>query len=103
MEPVNATRATMPPEEVVTRAEEAPPYNELSDNEKQYALFTDGSCHVVGKHRRWKVLLDELQKQLKEKMNQVNLQSRMHSVNITIINQILVIPSFCFKLLGNNF
>ncbi|PKU35804.1 hypothetical protein llap_13891 [Limosa lapponica baueri] len=44
----------MPPEEVVTRAEEAPPYNELSDNEKQYALFTDGSCHIVGKHRRWK-------------------------------------------------
>ncbi|XP_009886818.1 PREDICTED: LOW QUALITY PROTEIN: thrombospondin-4-like, partial [Charadrius vociferus] len=34
----------MPPEEAVTRAEEAPPYNELSDNEKQYALFTDGSC-----------------------------------------------------------
>ncbi|GAB0209237.1 hypothetical protein GRJ2_003389400 [Grus japonensis] len=23
-------------------------------DEKPYALFTDGSCHVVGKHRRWK-------------------------------------------------
>ncbi|PKU32788.1 hypothetical protein llap_16908 [Limosa lapponica baueri] len=44
----------MPPEEVVTCAKEAPPYNELSDNEKQYALFTDGSCRIVGKHRRWK-------------------------------------------------
>ncbi|PKU30997.1 hypothetical protein llap_18700 [Limosa lapponica baueri] len=44
----------MPPEEVVTRAEEAPPYNELSDNEKQYALFTDGSFRILGKHQRWK-------------------------------------------------
>ncbi|KAM6374676.1 uncharacterized protein FN964_001135 [Alca torda] len=46
--------STMPPEEVVTRAEEAPPYNELSDNEKQCVLFTDGSCRIVGKHRKWK-------------------------------------------------
>ncbi|XP_057271668.1 uncharacterized protein LOC130602622 [Pezoporus wallicus] len=43
-----------PEEEVVMRAEEAPPYNKLSESEKQYALFTDGSCHIVGKHRRWK-------------------------------------------------
>ncbi|GAB0177952.1 hypothetical protein GRJ2_000260500 [Grus japonensis] len=44
----------MSPEEEVTHAEEAPPYNKLPENEKQYALFTDGSCHIVGKHRRWK-------------------------------------------------
>ncbi|GAB0208005.1 hypothetical protein GRJ2_003266200 [Grus japonensis] len=43
----------MSPEEV-TRAEEAPPYNTLSENENPYALFADGSCHIVGKHRRWK-------------------------------------------------
>ncbi|KAK4817077.1 hypothetical protein QYF61_027908 [Mycteria americana] len=42
------------PEEEVTRAEEAPLYNKLPENEKQNALFTDGSCHLVGKHRRWK-------------------------------------------------
>ncbi|XP_019329322.1 PREDICTED: uncharacterized protein LOC109279670 [Aptenodytes forsteri] len=42
------------PEEEATRAEEAPMYNELPENEKQYALFTDGSCCLVGKHRRWK-------------------------------------------------
>ncbi|KAK4806899.1 hypothetical protein QYF61_012620 [Mycteria americana] len=42
------------PEEEVTRAEEAPLYNKLPENEKQYALFTDGSCHLLGKHRRWK-------------------------------------------------
>ncbi|KAK4810570.1 hypothetical protein QYF61_004533 [Mycteria americana] len=41
-------------EEEVTRAEEAPLYNQLPENEKQYALFTDGSCRIVGKHRRWK-------------------------------------------------
>ncbi|GAB0210238.1 hypothetical protein GRJ2_003489600 [Grus japonensis] len=42
------------PEEEVTHAEEAPPYNKLPEDEKQYALFTDGSCHIVGKHQRWK-------------------------------------------------
>ncbi|KAK4807003.1 hypothetical protein QYF61_000332 [Mycteria americana] len=42
------------PEEEVTHAEEAPLYNKLPENEKQYALFTDGSCRIVGKHRRWK-------------------------------------------------
>ena len=35
-------------------AEEAPPYNKLTEDEKPYALFTDGSCRIVGKHRRWK-------------------------------------------------
>ncbi|GAB0206633.1 hypothetical protein GRJ2_003128900 [Grus japonensis] len=44
----------MSPEEEVTHAEEAPPYNKLPENEKPYALFTDGSCCIVGKHRRWK-------------------------------------------------
>ena len=39
-------------EEEVALAEEAPPYNKVLDNEKRYALFTDGSCHIVGKHRR---------------------------------------------------
>ncbi|KAK4810531.1 hypothetical protein QYF61_004494 [Mycteria americana] len=42
------------PEKDMTRAEEAPLYNKLPENEKQYALFTDGSCRIVGKHRRWK-------------------------------------------------
>ncbi|GAB0205808.1 hypothetical protein GRJ2_003046400 [Grus japonensis] len=44
----------MSPEEEVTSAEEAPPYNKLTEDEKPYALFTDGSCRIVGKHRRWK-------------------------------------------------
>ncbi|KAK4810791.1 hypothetical protein QYF61_008763 [Mycteria americana] len=41
------------PEEVA-RAQEAPPYNELSEDERHYSLFTDGSCHFVGNHRKWK-------------------------------------------------
>ncbi|KAK4833080.1 hypothetical protein QYF61_027742 [Mycteria americana] len=45
------------PEEEVTRAEEAPLYNKLPENEKQYAPFTDGSCHIIGKLRRWKAAL----------------------------------------------
>ena len=43
----------VPPEEV-TRTEEVPLCNKLPEKQKQYALFTDASCHVVGKHRRWK-------------------------------------------------
>ena len=42
------------PEEEVTRAEEAPPYNQLPENEKKYALYTDKSCRIFGKHWRWK-------------------------------------------------
>ncbi|RMC12269.1 hypothetical protein DUI87_09781 [Hirundo rustica rustica] len=41
-------------EEQVTRAEEAPPYNELPETERQYALFTGGSCRIVGAYRKWK-------------------------------------------------
>ncbi|GAB0208056.1 hypothetical protein GRJ2_003271300 [Grus japonensis] len=44
----------MSPEEEVTCAEEAPPYNKLTEDENPYALFTDGSCHIMGKHQRWK-------------------------------------------------
>ncbi|TRZ08622.1 hypothetical protein HGM15179_018483 [Zosterops borbonicus] len=35
-------------QEQVTRAEEAPPYNQLPAEETRYALFTDGSCCIVG-------------------------------------------------------
>ncbi|XP_071889075.1 uncharacterized protein [Anas platyrhynchos] len=42
------------PTEEVNRAEEAPPYNELPEDRKRYALFTDGSCCVVGSHWKWK-------------------------------------------------
>ncbi|RMC19528.1 hypothetical protein DUI87_03085 [Hirundo rustica rustica] len=41
-------------EEEVTRAEEAPPYNELPEAERQYVLFTDGSCRIVGANWKWK-------------------------------------------------
>jgi len=43
-----------PKEEEVTRAEEASLYNQLPEGKKQCALFTDGSCCIVGKQRRWK-------------------------------------------------
>ncbi|KAJ7408019.1 hypothetical protein BTVI_60865 [Pitangus sulphuratus] len=35
-------------EEPVSRAEEAPPHNQLPEEETRYALFTDGSCRIVG-------------------------------------------------------
>jgi len=44
----------MSPEKKATRAEEAPLYKELRENEKQYALFMDASCRIVGGQRRWK-------------------------------------------------
>ncbi|OPJ66715.1 hypothetical protein AV530_016722 [Patagioenas fasciata monilis] len=65
-------------EEEVTCAEEAPPYNTLSETDKQYALFTDGSCCLVGNTEGGKLLCevphDKLQKPLKDKVNLVNLQ-----------------------------
>ncbi|RMC20467.1 hypothetical protein DUI87_01317 [Hirundo rustica rustica] len=44
-------------QEQVTRAEEAPPYNQLPAEETHYALFTDGSCHIVGMNRKWKAAM----------------------------------------------
>ncbi|RMC09678.1 hypothetical protein DUI87_13464 [Hirundo rustica rustica] len=41
-------------QEQVTRAEEAPPYNQLPEEETRYALFTDGSCRIIGMKRKWK-------------------------------------------------
>ena len=41
------------PWEEVSHAKEAPPNNELPENEKKYALFTDRPCRIVGKHHRW--------------------------------------------------
>jgi len=38
----------------VTSAEVAPLCNKLPENVKQYALFMDGSCCIVGKQWRWK-------------------------------------------------
>ncbi|RMC20554.1 hypothetical protein DUI87_01405 [Hirundo rustica rustica] len=41
-------------QEQVTRAEEGPPYNQLPAEETHHALFTDGSCRIVGMNRKWK-------------------------------------------------
>ncbi|RMC05536.1 hypothetical protein DUI87_18732 [Hirundo rustica rustica] len=41
-------------QEQVTRVEEAPPYNQLPAEETHYALFTDGSCRIVGMNWKWK-------------------------------------------------
>jgi len=38
----------------VTHAEEAPPYNELAEDERVHVLLTDGSCHIVQNNRKWK-------------------------------------------------
>ena len=69
--------AGMSPEQEVKRAEEAPPYNELPE-EKRYALFTDGSCCIVGKHDdgrlRCGIPHDEPLKVLRDKVNRANSQ-----------------------------
>ncbi|RMB92703.1 hypothetical protein DUI87_30849 [Hirundo rustica rustica] len=41
-------------QEQVTRAKEGPPYNQLPAEETRYALFTDGSCRIVGMNWKWK-------------------------------------------------
>lgn len=35
-------------------AEEAPSYNQVTENEKWHTLFTDSSCHIVGTNWKWK-------------------------------------------------
>ncbi|RMB96991.1 hypothetical protein DUI87_26571 [Hirundo rustica rustica] len=67
-------------QEQVTRAEEAPPYNQLPAEETHYALFTDGSCHIVGDEQeeessRVEPPHDRLLRPLKERVDQVNLQN----------------------------
>ncbi|OWK63911.1 Pro-Pol polyprotein [Lonchura striata] len=42
---------------LVARAEEAPPYNQLPAEETCYALFTDGSCRIVGMNWKWKAAI----------------------------------------------
>ncbi|RMC18270.1 hypothetical protein DUI87_04152 [Hirundo rustica rustica] len=41
-------------QERVTRAKEGPPYNQQPAEETRYALFTDGSCRIVGMNWKWK-------------------------------------------------
>ena len=40
--------------EKVSRAQEAQPCNELSEDGRHYGLFTDGCCCAVGNHWKWK-------------------------------------------------
>lgn len=44
----------MSPEEKLAHASNAPLYNKLAEWEKQYALFTAGFCHPVGRNQIWK-------------------------------------------------
>ncbi|KAF4795795.1 hypothetical protein TURU_090069 [Turdus rufiventris] len=41
-------------QEQVSRAEEAPPYNQVQADETLYALFTNGSCRIMGMNWKWK-------------------------------------------------
>lgn len=68
------------PEEEVMCAEKAPLYSKLSENEKKYALFTDGYFCIARKSIRGGRLLygvwpKKLQKLLKEKVNRANMQN----------------------------
>ncbi|RMC17999.1 hypothetical protein DUI87_04875 [Hirundo rustica rustica] len=51
-------------QEQVTRAEEAPPYNQLPAEETRYALFTDGSCRIVRMNQKWKAAVWSLTRQV---------------------------------------
>ncbi|TRZ14708.1 hypothetical protein HGM15179_012395 [Zosterops borbonicus] len=44
-------------QEQVTRAEEAPPYNQLLAEETHYSLFTDGSSHIIRMNGKWKAAI----------------------------------------------
>ncbi|RMC21742.1 hypothetical protein DUI87_02611 [Hirundo rustica rustica] len=49
-------------QEQVTRAEEGPPYNQLPAEETRYALFTDGSCRIVGMNHEWEDIATQVEK-----------------------------------------
>ena len=75
--------AGMSPEQEVTCAEEAAPYNELPEEEKQYALFTDGSCCIVGKHQRWKAAVWHPTRQTSEAVEGQGESSQFAEVKAT--------------------
>ncbi|PKU30873.1 hypothetical protein llap_18822 [Limosa lapponica baueri] len=69
------------PEEV-TCAEEAPLYNKLPENQKQYALFTDESCCIVEKHRRWKAAVWSPTQQVSETAERQGESSQFAKVKV---------------------
>jgi len=52
--------------EKVTPKKETPLHNKLPENEKQYALFTVGCCHIVGKRWKWKAAVQSPARQATE-------------------------------------
>ncbi|RMC03447.1 hypothetical protein DUI87_20645 [Hirundo rustica rustica] len=83
-------------QEQVTRAEDAPRYNQLPAEETRYALFTDGCCRIVGMKRKWKALYgaphDRLHKPLKEKGRDATYKwTRDQGVDLTMdsISQVI--------------
>ncbi|KAJ7409731.1 hypothetical protein WISP_112403 [Willisornis vidua] len=50
----NISLADEEEKESVNRAKDAPPYNQLPDEETRYALFTDGSCRIIRKSQKQK-------------------------------------------------
>ncbi|KAF4790637.1 hypothetical protein TURU_138585 [Turdus rufiventris] len=51
-------------QEKVSQAEEASLYNQLPADETHYALFTDGSCGILGMNRKWKAAIWSPKKQV---------------------------------------
>ncbi|KAJ7415211.1 hypothetical protein BTVI_38925 [Pitangus sulphuratus] len=52
--------------EQVAQAEKTPAYNKLPEEETCYALFTDGSCCIVGMKRKWKAAVWSSTQQVEE-------------------------------------
>ena len=65
------------PEEEVTRAEEAPLYNQLPEEKKLYALFTDETCRILGSSGGGRLLYgtlhDKARKVPREKVSPASL------------------------------
>lgn len=67
----------------VTNAKEAPPCNKSPENEKQYAPFTDGSCHIVGKYQKWKATVWSPTRQVTETVTGKGKLSQFAEVKAT--------------------
>ncbi|TRZ13895.1 hypothetical protein HGM15179_013220 [Zosterops borbonicus] len=63
-------------QEQATKAKKAPPYNQLPAEETCYALFTDGSCRIVGMNRKWKAAVWSPTRQVAQATKRKGHQSR---------------------------
>lgn len=68
----------------MTRAQQAPPYNKLPEDERHYALFTDGSYNLVRNCWKWKVAVWSPTKQVVEGEDESNQFAELKAIQLAL-------------------